>query len=275
LISSTALDLLLDQEDEELKTIYNRNSGRDFDTEAAEESEVLRQSMAEMLGRDFDVDLNVTDLRSPEKVMEKMYQVFEEQLLEEEEAKKAKASVGKKTAKQLAKEEQERMFEAQASQSLREVYRKLVSNLHPDRESDPAERERKTALMQRLNQAYEAGDLLYLLELQLEIERLNPSDLATLSTDRLKYFIKMLKEQISELEREIQSVQMGLQFNLKMNTEGPMFMIPSAVIAMLKFQKNDLDQTIQDFQNDLAVLVDVKQLKLLLKQFSLSALRAA
>ena len=52
----------------------------------------------------------------------------------------------------------------EASQSVRDVYRKLVSALHPDREADGAERERKTALMQRANQAYERNDLLELLD---------------------------------------------------------------------------------------------------------------
>jgi curved DNA-binding protein CbpA len=42
---------------------------------------------------------------------------------------------------------------------VREVFRKLASELHPDRETDPAEHARKTELMQRVNQAYKAGDL--------------------------------------------------------------------------------------------------------------------
>ena len=50
------------------------------------------------------------------------------------------------------------------SQSIREVYRKLAGALHPDRESDPQERERKTALMQRVNQAYAKNNLLQLLD---------------------------------------------------------------------------------------------------------------
>ncbi len=50
--------------------------------------------------------------------------------------------------------EQRREAEAQqATQSVREVYRKLASALHPDRETDERQREAKTALMQRVNQA--------------------------------------------------------------------------------------------------------------------------
>ncbi len=48
----------------------------------------------------------------------------------------------------------------EASQSVRDIYRKLASALHPDREADPTERQRKTGLIQRANQAYERNDLL-------------------------------------------------------------------------------------------------------------------
>ncbi len=52
----------------------------------------------------------------------------------------------------VAKESQQQVEEQQTSQSIRELYRKLVSALHLDREPDPQERERKTLLMQRINQ---------------------------------------------------------------------------------------------------------------------------
>ena len=68
----------------------------------------------------------------------------------------------------------------QVGQSVREVFRKLASALHPDRETDIAERERKTALMQQANQAYERNDLLSLLTLQLQIEQIDAQHLAGL-----------------------------------------------------------------------------------------------
>jgi hypothetical protein len=51
---------------------------------------------------------------------------------------------------------------------------------HPDREPDPHERERKTALMQRANHAYGKNDLLKLLELQLELEHIDQPAYTTL-----------------------------------------------------------------------------------------------
>ena len=52
--------------------------------------------------------------------------------------------------------------------SLGSVYRRLVKELHPDLEPDPAERERKSRVMQDITAAYAGGDLHALLRLELE-----------------------------------------------------------------------------------------------------------
>ena len=90
---------------------------------------------------------------------------------------------------------------------MREIYRKLASSLHPDRETDPAERERKTALMQRVNQAYANNKLLELLQLQLEIEQIDPEHIAGLSEERLKHYNRVLAEQLKELQQEVNEVE--------------------------------------------------------------------
>lgn len=86
---------------------------------------------------------------------------------------------------------------------MREVYRKLASALHPGREPDERQREAKTALMQRVNQAYEANDLLVLLELQLQIEQIDASQIANASEQRLKHYNKVLSDQLTELKLEL------------------------------------------------------------------------
>ena len=86
---------------------------------------------------------------------------------------------------------------------MREVFRKLVSELHPDRETDPVEYARKTEAMQRVNQAYKAGDLLALLEMQLRIEQIDPAALAGLAEERLRHYIHVLEEQSRRLRDEL------------------------------------------------------------------------
>jgi hypothetical protein len=63
----------------------------------------------------------------------------------------------KKSAKTIVRETLRDEAAQGGTQAVREVFRKLVSELHPDRETDPAEHARDTELMQRVNQAYKAG----------------------------------------------------------------------------------------------------------------------
>src|SRR5205823_1944963 len=97
------------------------------------------------------------------------------------------------------------------SESIREDYRKLISALHPDRELDPAERERKNRLMQRANVAYDNRNLLELLELQLEIEQIDQSMINTPSKSRLKHYNQVLTEQYKELRQEISEIEMSFK----------------------------------------------------------------
>lgn len=91
----------------------------------------------------------------------------------------------------------------EASQSVRQVFRKLASTLHPDRESDPLERERKTAMMQRVNEAYARNDLLGLLSLQFEIEQIDTEHLATLDEQKTRQYVYLFSEQLKEIKQEI------------------------------------------------------------------------
>ena len=96
----------------------------------------------------------------------------------------------------------------EASQSVREVYRRLASSLHPDREPDAAERQRKTSLMAQVNEAYARRDLLALLAVQLDIEQIDAAHLAGLPDARLQHYIRVLKDQKLALEEELSLVQM-------------------------------------------------------------------
>jgi hypothetical protein len=90
----------------------------------------------------------------------------------------------------------------EVSQSVRDVYRRLASALHPDRARDAQERERKTALMQQANQAYGEGNLLALLELQLLAEQVDAAHAALADRRRLQHYADVLQEQLSELQSE-------------------------------------------------------------------------
>jgi hypothetical protein len=202
-ICDVAEPLVAQSDDAVMKAIYNKYSDIDFDAQEAAAAKSMQAAMSQMFGVEID---EAADVSSPQDVLEQVkLQMEKARLLEMErqDEQEVRRSQRKKTAKQQAREDKQKADSEQTSQSIREVYRKLVSALHPDRESDPVERARKTGLMQRVNQAYDKKDLLLLLELQLELEHIDAATIAGLSEERLKHFNKILKDQLAELEQEI------------------------------------------------------------------------
>ena len=90
---------------------------------------------------------------------------------------------------------------------MRDIYRKLASAVHPDRESDAARREEKNDLMQRINQAYAANDLLSLFEIQIEIDQLDPEQIGDLGTQRLRHYNRLLSEQLERLRSKLHALE--------------------------------------------------------------------
>lgn len=266
LICGIAITLL--QEDvegvEDIKEIYNRYNNVDFDTEnkeqEAEIGDVMKSMMEEMFGFEFDDDV---DLSSPEK----MHEAFEQKMQEEQKRFDEKKSKRKKSAKQLEKEAREKEEEQNASKSIREVFRKLVAVLHPDREPDEAERERKTKLMQRVNDAYGKKDLLQLLALQLEIEQIDQTQLNTIAEDRLKHFNKILQEQLNELEQEINDIEFPFRMQISMPMYGKL--TPDAVLKSLAHDIREIQSVIENAKNDLKKFQDLANLKAALKNYRL------
>jgi hypothetical protein len=85
---------------------------------------------------------------------------------------------------------------------LRSLYRKLASNIHPDREHNLEEKARKTESMQGLNTAYQNKDLLAILKLHNETLQSETAS-ASIAEDTLREYNKLLKDQLKSIETEI------------------------------------------------------------------------
>lgn len=156
--------------------------------------------------------------------------------------------------------------EQRLSQSVREIFRKLTSTLHPDRELDPAERDRKTALMQRVNVAYANNDLLGLLELQFEVDQLDEASLASLGEDRIKQYNKLLTKQVKEIGRDIEELEHWLAYELNLTVRGritPQVLERSLTDGIAKMHKS-----IADVEGDIREFSDIKRLKAFLKTWN-------
>ena len=188
-------------ESPELEDIFTRhNDGISFE-EANEEaskkaSETLKESFSSIFGMKFDDD---ADLSDPEKFQE----YIDQQVAADEAEYEARKANKKRTAKQIEKEEKQRQEAKNLNKTSRQIYMELVKAFHPDREKDELEKERKTLLMHRITEANEKDDLFELLRLRLE---LLGTDFEHSNDESLKYYVKLLKQQVAELEQELAEV---------------------------------------------------------------------
>lgn len=260
LICDVSGDLIAKFNKDELKPLFNKYSDADYDTLNNEIDSAVGGLMKNIAESMFNVDLgDDVDLSSPEKFHAHLQKKLGEQA--------APVKQRKKTKKQLEKEALQQQEEALASKSVQEVYRKLVAALHPDREPDAQERERKTELMQRVNTAYGKKDLLQLLELQLEIEQIDPAHLSNIADNRLKYFNKILKEQLAELEQETHQIEAVFKADLNMP-----FYMPLSPKHLLSIVKNDirtLHGDIAAVQNELEAFQDPAAFQAWLKNYKI------
>jgi hypothetical protein len=165
----------------------------------------LTRGVLEGFGVEFDEDYDARDAEDlVEYARRQMHEHFEQTHDEERRRQTAeeRASSRPRSAKAQAAAAKRDEAARAVSQSIREVFRKLVSALHPDREPDPEERQRKNELMQEVNRAYEADDLLTLLELQLRIEQIDAAQLSSLAPEKLARFNQILREQLADLDQE-------------------------------------------------------------------------
>jgi hypothetical protein len=252
-------DLLLSRDDEALKAIFNKYSAVDYDEMEAGGQAGLKSAIESMLGVELDDDI---DLRSREDILQQAHAKMLERQAQEDADRQAwqeRQTRRKKSAKQLAKEAQEQADKQQLRLSIREIYRKLASALHPDREPDPQERERKTALMQRVNQAYDKNNLLQLLELQLEIEQIDQAAINHVSEDRLKHYNKILREQLLELQQEILRIESVFVAQAMLDPYSPVS--PKTVMKALAAEIANVQRDIRELKKDLFAFEDLQGLK--------------
>lgn len=261
-------ELLCSDDNAELKTMYNKYTQSNYDTEAEEEQDVATEFMKSMFEKEFGIvlDDDDIDLQNPQATAERLTAKVK-QLEAEAEAAAAARPQRKKSAKQLAKEAREAEEAANVSKSIQAVYRQLTAALHPDREQDPIERERKTELMQQVTVAYSNKDLLKLLELQLAVEQIDQSKLSSLSAERLKHYNKILSDQLAELQDEVLFKENEIRMMLQLSPFEPLS--PNRLVTLLKHDIQAMQAALKGIQNDLQVFQDVKNLKAWLKNFRL------
>ena len=269
LIQTLAFDLIDMEGIEDLKAIYDKYDKEGYDA-VNEEMEQAQLDMAkQMASQMLGIDLSDVDLKDPEKMREFLQQKMQEQEAAEEERQQVAAerrAKKPKTERQQALEAKREEETRNITKSVRTLYMDLVKAFHPDREPDEAEKARKTEIMQRVTQAYEASDLLALLRLQLEFDRIDQDHLETLADDQLRYYNKILKDQAQDLEGELYAIQERMG-----RMSGSPFGVSSTMQVEYKFNSDvrQLKKSIKDMKSDIGMFSDLSVLKLWLKDYKI------
>ena len=189
---------------EDLKVLYEKYAKESFDEMDAEAenatAEMMKKMMSSMFGVDFEEGADVSD-------PQKMQQYMERKMEEKQTETQARKANKKKSDKQIEKEEKIKEEAKNISKAARSIYTDLVKAFHPDRERDETERVRKTEIMKKVTQAYEEDDLFELLRLKIELQGADIESL-TMADEQLKYYNKILKEQVRELEESLWQLRM-------------------------------------------------------------------
>lgn len=202
-------------DEDELGALLRKHAGEDLQ-DLRERERLLEKELAQtLIGEVFGEDM-LREHRGDDA--ESLFRHVEEKLRQREAGKEQAAPRGKR-----ARIAAERLAQAQreASQSVRDVFRKLASSLHPDRESDPQQRARKTELMQQATRAYQNNDLLQLLTLQIQVEQIDDRYLAGLPDARLEHYNAVLRDQLAALEGELAALVQSLAIEMQMPTPAP------------------------------------------------------
>ena len=228
----------LEKPDPDLESLFERLHGVSYGQAVQEDIEEVAAGMAAIfdgLGLDVDVPELRADMTEDDAAAAAAQLAHELRRAAESLDAAQQNPRHLKTAR--AAEERARRHEQLRKDSLGAVYRRLAKELHPDLERDPAERARKSRVMQDITAAYTRGDLHALL--QLEVEWLLPTsgDTAGLSGDKLRAYTALLKEQATELDAEMQSLRLHPRY-AALIVEGP-FGVPMVIDGPREVERLD------------------------------------
>ena len=206
-------DLIEDEDTDDtqaarLKALYDQHAEVDYDTENQESLQAMRELIEETTG----LDLGDGAFESEDALLHHARQRLHAH--DEAEAERRATRHSAKPRKPPTPAQQRREQEEQAAAlSLREIYRKLASALHPDRAADEPDRAHRTAMMKRVNKANDAKDLLALFSLQLEIEQVDAAHIAQASAERARLYNKLLADQAKALQAEIEGIELSVRLD--------------------------------------------------------------
>jgi hypothetical protein len=249
------------QGDEAMQALYDAHSPHSLADEEKAATQGLQQAMEDVFGESLG-DGDAT-FQSMDDLMRAAMEKMQAADAAHQQAKSQRNAKKKKSPAQLKKEDLAAAQAQDADGALRTLYRQLASALHPDRETDPHEQLRKTALMKEANAAYERRDLLALLQLQLRADLADGDKVATMAKEKLAAMTALLKERVAVLNRELYVLERQAIQEFDLPPYSP-FSEASLRRGLVR-QQQDLQGDIAMMQQDLVRVQDDTHLKRWLK----------
>lgn len=200
-ITDKAYDLIETGGREELIELYDKYEGEGAYAGLNQGSnEMTADLMKNMMQSMFGVELGEgeVDYNNPEQ----MQALLEEKMQAQQREAEARQANKKKSDKQIEKEQKIRQEAKNISKAARSIYTDLVKEFHPDLERDETKQAEKTEIMHKIIKAYEEDDLFELLRLKISLQA-GDIDSMAMADEQLKYYNKILKEQVSELDNTL------------------------------------------------------------------------
>ena len=185
--------------DRDMAALHDRHSPQTLAQKRQAAADALRARLEQALGAPLD---DLGPQASAEALLRAGLDRLRQADEDERERRRAKAAARKARKVPSAQTTGQQNLQADADTTLRQLFRQLASALHPDREPDPARRQRKTALMSEANAAYGRKDLMALMNLQVQTQLADPQTGPQPADDRLAALTLLLKQRVADLERE-------------------------------------------------------------------------
>jgi hypothetical protein len=258
--------------DAEMAALHDRHAAVDLADLKAQRARTLRAEIEASLGAPLDdVPPDASEQAVLAAGMARLRQQQEDMAEARESAKARKKASKKKPASAAAAQVESQ--QAQASDLLRTLFRRLASALHPDREKDATARDHKTRLMSEANAAYARKDLVALMELQQAAALIDPEANANWADDKLAAMTVLLKAQVADLERERAGRQDALCHEFQVAYG--LGVTPRTLQMVIHEQVEELEMALELMQSDLTQAQTDAGFKRWLKQQQAVARRLA
>jgi alpha-glucosidase (family GH31 glycosyl hydrolase) len=262
IIREEAAVLIRDHGLEELKDVHDRHADVTFEEEQQVLEKSAKEMTANMFKNMFGLDISEEAFESPEKAAEEMMRKLEEQ---KQRMAEQRQQARKKTPAQLAREQRQAEEEKRIGQTTKSIYMELVKKFHPDQERDEKKRAWKTEVMQQVTAAYKENDFLALLQLQISLLEGKDQSLESLPDDHLKYYNKLLKEQVDEIQQEVYAAHPVYNGSPYGHFYGP----PHLLEMKIRQAVSETKITLGQLKHTLTSLDTLSELKDFIKNFEL------